>query len=135
MVKKLLRAENGISHIQSSSAKSSTLLLTFPGRGGTTPKEKEEESAGGEQQRKKHTVGISHQSWPDFFLLLSSLCPSWRRVKLLPFFVSFFQKLFDVGRLLPFQDVLGTTGRNARRHRDAVSGLYNWTANKLSRVK
>lgn len=57
MVKKLLRTENGISHIQSSSAKSSTLLLTFPGRGGTTPKEKEEESAGGEQERKKTHSG------------------------------------------------------------------------------
>lgn len=97
MVKKLLRAENGISHIQSSGAKSSTLLLTFPGRGGTTQKEKEEESAGGEQERKKnHTVGISHQSWPDFFLLLSSLCPSWRRVRrFLALFCEFFFQNFS----------------------------------------
>lgn len=97
MVKKLLRAENGISHIQSSSAKSSTLLLTFPGRGGTTPKEKEEESAGGrsEQERKNTQWGfltslglISSSSFPHFVLHGGVLNV------FLPFFVSFFSKTF-----------------------------------------
>lgn len=137
MVKKLLRAENGISHIQSSGAKSSTLLLTFPGRGGTTQKEKEEESAGGEQERKKNTqwgfltsLGLISSSSSPHFVLHGGVLDVF-----LPFFVSFFPKLFYAGRLLPFQAVLGAAGRNARRHRDTVSGLCNWTTNKLSRVK
>lgn len=124
MVKKLLRAENGISHIQSSSAKSSTLLLTFPGRGGTTPKEKEEESAGGEQERKKNTrwgfltsLGLISSSSSPHFVLHGGVLNVF-----LPFFVSFFQKLLYVGRFLPFQAVLGTAGRNAQRHRGTGSG-------------
>lgn len=58
---------------------------------------------------------ISSSSFPHFVLHGGVL-----NVFLL-FFVSFFQKLFYVGRLLPFQAVLGTAGRNARRHRDTES--------------
>lgn len=86
-VKRLLRAENGISHIQSSSAvlnlpPSSSHSLAWEtqlqNRRKTKVERRQNRARRGNNQ---HAVRIPHQSWPDFFLLLSSLCPSWRRVQ------------------------------------------------------
>lgn len=85
VAKRLLRAENGISHIQSSSA-----VLNLPPSSSHSlageaqlqnRRKKKVKKAEPSKEGKKHTVQISHQSWPDFFPLLSSLCPSWRRVQ------------------------------------------------------
>lgn len=71
---------------QQFSAKSSTLLTLFSEGGprqinrgrGKPQQERETERS----WKEKHIAGISHQPWPDFFLLLSSFCPSWLRVEL-----------------------------------------------------
>lgn len=83
--KRLLRAENGISHIQSNSAvlnlpPSSSHSLAWEAQLQNRRKKKVKK-AEPSKEGKKHTIQISHQSWPDFFPLLSSLCPSWRRVQ------------------------------------------------------
>lgn len=54
----------------------SPTLLTFFGREAQYKKKE-----GRERRREvKNIAGISHQSWPDFVLLLSLFCPSWLRV-------------------------------------------------------
>lgn len=91
VVKSLLGAENGISHIQSSSAvlnlppSSSTHSLAGEAQLRNRRKKKVQKAELSKEGEKTHThthtVQISHQFWPDFFPLLSSLCPSWRRAQ------------------------------------------------------
>lgn len=45
-------------------------------------------------RKKKHNSGISHQPWPDFFLLPSSLCPSWLRGEVFSLAVRWFSLLY-----------------------------------------
>lgn len=118
---------------QQCSAKSSTLLLllAFPGRGGTARKQREAESAElskGVENTHTHRVQISHQSWPDFFPLLSLLCPSWRRFPRLsyPFAVSF--KNFTV---LETTSLLSRARSCQKKH----TTQRGWSVRQPSRVK
>lgn len=119
---------------QQCSAKSSTLLLAFPGRGGAAPKQKEEgrTEQGGEkntQYRFLTSLGlISSPSSPHFVLhggVFKAVLPFWCE----------FLKTSLFWKLLPFWVVLGTAGGNVQqRHRGRV-GLCDWTARQPSRVK
>lgn len=121
---------------QQFSAKSST-LLTFSSEGsprqikrgrGKSQQERETERS----WKEKHIAGISHQPWPDFFLLLSSFCPSWLRVEL-------FLKLSScvcvlcAGSCLPLSSLAWNRWKSAHE-RDRVRGNVQSESKRLFRI-
>ena len=85
-----MKADNGTSHVHSSSSVLNLPLFSHSlAREDPDKHRKEEESPQQEREterrgaeKKDRLQGFSHQPWPDFFLLLSSFCPSWLRVEL-----------------------------------------------------
>lgn len=144
MIKKLVKAQNGISHIQSSSAVLNLPPSSSHSLAGEAPdkKRRKRKSAKGRQRHREEQMKNTSQGFLTSLGLIPS-SPSPHFVLhgcVLKFFLScfFFYVVLLTSlcwRLLPLQVSLQTAGRNAHRRGTEWVGLCNWTANKLSRVK